>query len=112
MMREGMVVCPQHDNARRSLQHVKHYAEIALSRAFGGVTAIAAKGSWVNAQGELIQEPVWQLVSAYEPSQANDETLAKVARYIGGEGKQDAVYVRYASGDVDILDTKRATEAA
>lgn len=104
-MREAMVICPQHDNAGKSLQHVRHYAELALSRAFGGCTTTQGKGSWVDPKGELITEPVWCLTAAYEPNVVNDHSLAQIARYIGAEGKQQAVYTRYADGNVEIIPT-------
>lgn len=104
-MREACIICPQHDSAGHSLQHVKHYAEKALCNAFGGCTTLSAKGSWVDPRGELITEPVWQIIAAYEPNVTDDHKLASVARYIGHEGKQQAVYVRYADGNVEIIPT-------
>jgi hypothetical protein len=110
-MREALIICPQHDNDGKSLQHVKHYAELALCKAFGGCTVSSAKGSWVDPQGNLISEPVWQLVAACDASADNARKLESVARYIGTEGKQQAVYLRYPSGDVQILDTHEAIAA-
>lgn len=105
------MICPQHDNAGKSLQHVEAYAIKALVAAFGGVTVDHAKGHWRDASGAVVSEPVWRLITAYEPSAANDAKLASVARYIGAEGNQEAVYVRFASGDVEIVETKQRVAA-
>jgi hypothetical protein len=111
-MREGLLIVPQRDNDGKSLQHVRHYAELALAKSFGGVTVSNAKGSWVSPSGELVTEPVWQLVAAYEPTAQNDAKLDSVARYVGHEGRQQAVYVRHASGEVSIIDTAAGALAA
>lgn len=111
-MREAMIVVPHHDNAGKSLQHVHKNAMQYMARHFGGCTSVNATGSWVSSSGQLITEPVWELTSAYAPSAENDDRLTGVARYVGTEGKQQAVYVRYASGDVRILDTLQSSKAA
>lgn len=111
-MREAMIILPQHDNARHSLQHVRHYAEKALAAAFGGFTVTNGKGGWINSRGELLSEPVWQFTVACEPTPQDDAKLTSIARYMGTEGKQDAVYVRYASGDVQILETDKTVKKA
>jgi hypothetical protein len=111
-MREALIICPQHDNAGKSLQHVKHYAELALCKSFGGCTVSSAKGSWVSPQGELVTEPVWQLVAACDETVAAHNTLRSIANYIGHEGRQDAVYVRYREGRVEIIDTSAKALAA
>lgn len=111
-MREAMITLPQHDNDRHSLQHVRHYAEKALAKSFGGFTVANAKGGWVNGRGELLSEPVWTFAVAYEPTPANDAKLTSIARYMGTEGKQQAMYVRYASGEVHILDMQENARKA
>lgn len=105
MLRESTIICPQHDNLGRSLQHVEKYAVKALCAQFGGCTSVCAKGHWVDDSGKTVSEPVWQLITAYEPGLSNDAKIDNVARYIGREGQQHAVYVKYASGDVNIIDT-------
>lgn len=104
-MREACIICPQHDNDGQSLQRVLKNSQTALAKQFGGYTCLPGKGGWINGAGKLQAEPVWQLNVAYEPSAANDAKLESVARYIGHEGRQQAVYVRFASGDVQIIET-------
>jgi len=112
-MKEAMVICPQRDNDGHGLGHVKHYAVLSMCKAFGGCTVSSAQGTWEAPDGTLVTEPVWQLVSAYdEADKANDAKLTSVALYIGHEGKQQAVYTRYASGEVAILDTYTAQQKA
>lgn len=103
-MREAMVICPMKDNEGVSLEAVRMYAEHEMSTAFGGVTTTASSGSWVSPQGELITEPVWQLVSAMDANEKNDATLKSIAKRILRHGKQQAVYMRAANGDVHILE--------
>lgn len=100
-------MCPQEDNEGHSLQRVRCTAEKALAKQFGGFTTTNGKGGWVAGNGDLQREPVWLITVAYDPSVLNDERLTSVARYIGSAGKQQAVYVRYASGDVAVLDTSK-----
>lgn len=103
-MREALLIVPEKDNAGHSLAHVKRDAVTNLIYAFGGCTVRKAEGSWLSKEGKLHSEPVFELVAAYEPSQHNDEALERIARVVGEEGKQEAVYVRFASGDVRIIE--------
>lgn len=111
-MREACVILPQYDNNGASLQRVKRYVEKTLAKQFGGFTCVNAHGGWINGRGETVQEPVWQFIVACEPTADNDAKLTSIARYIGTEGKQEAVYVRYASGDVQIIETAAQAVAA
>lgn len=104
-MREAMIICPQQNNAGQSMQHVERYAVRSMCAAFGGCTVTNAKESWVNSRGELIQESVWELTSACDVSGDNARKLETIARYIGTEAEQEAVYVRYAGGDGSVGDT-------
>jgi hypothetical protein len=105
MLRESLITVPVNDNDGHSLAAVSEAAQMQLAHAFNGVTTIAACGKWIDAKGKIFAEPVTQLITAYEPAPRNDAILRGIARDIGREAKQFAVYVRYASGDVEILDT-------
>lgn len=111
-MREGLVVCPKTNNAGASLAALADDVAIMLSDRFGGCTRREAFGHWRNDEGKLFSEPVWEFVVAYDPAPANDAGLRSIARTIGTRGEQEAVYVRYASGEVEILDTKPLLRAA
>src|ERR1700756_5288879 len=95
-MREAMIICPVSDNQGHSLEHVRSHVEHEMAKAFGGVTTTSSSGSWVSPKGELITEPVWQIVSAMDETQANDDALQDIAQYVLREGKQQAVYMRKA----------------
>lgn len=106
MAREGMIAIPQNGNNGHSLDGLRKQIIAALISSFGGATAVNAMGYWQSPNGELFQEPITQLVSAYEPTPENDSKLKAIAERIGKDGSQLAVYVRYASGNVEILNTE------
>jgi len=112
-MREGLVICPKFDNNGNPLETLKDAAVRDMIAAFGGCTIREAQGAWVNPDGKLFVEPVWELVSAYDPdSLAGDAALTDIAKRIGTEGRQEAVYLRYASGDVEIVSMAEFTAEA
>lgn len=105
-MREAMVICPMQDNEGTSLGEVRKAAVRMLVEAFGGCSVVPAEGAWRNdADGSIVEEPVWQLIAACDGTNDCARKLDDVARFIGRAAKQWAVYVRYASGNVAILDT-------
>jgi hypothetical protein len=108
MLREGLVICPQTNNHGLPLTKLRDEAAIDLAKTFGGCTIVEAHGAWINPDGKLYSEPVWQLIAAYDPNNVDgDEALKAVARKIGIEGEQEAVYIRRASGDVEIMNTRQ-----
>lgn len=104
-MREGMVICPKKDNAGHPLPHVRRKAIEMMVRAFGGCTSRDAIGHWRDGAGEVLTEPVVELVSAYEPGPNGNASLRQVARWIGEAAKQQAVYIRTADGEAELIDT-------
>jgi nucleotide-binding universal stress UspA family protein len=105
-MRETLVVCPQADNDGNSLEAVKASAVRSMLNAFGGCTVrSSAEGYWQNDEGELFAEPIWELVAATEPTEAAAQSLRQIAEAIGRAGRQYAVYVRHADGEVEIIPT-------
>jgi len=108
-MREGMVICPR----GRKYHAVMMQARDQLIDAFGGCTITASVGSWRGATGQVITEPVWQLVVAYNPFyKVSRLPMERVAQFIGREAKQQAVYVRYANGHVEIIPTGQLWQQA
>jgi hypothetical protein len=110
-MREGMIIVPKYDNAGNPLVHVVDECIKAMADAYGGVTVREAFGAWRNPKtGEMQAEPVVELVSAYNPeSLADDAKLTDLARTVADKGGQHSVYIRYASGDVEIIDFTEAS---
>jgi hypothetical protein len=112
IMREALIILPVKDNNGRSIASAHSNLATRLIDAFGGLTTRAAQGAWVD-HGKLYREDVTEYVVAYEPTAFNDETLREIAIHAGHEAKQLAIYTRFASGDVEIIDTAPAhAEAA
>lgn len=111
MYREAMIICPMNDNNGASLKTLIGRISRGMTEAFGGCTEVAATGTWSPRPGVFQREPVKQLIAAYEPSKANDAKLRKLATTFGLEAWQEAMYVRYASGDVEIIDMLAAAAA-
>lgn len=103
-MQESALIIPTFDNEGQPLNHLLDAAMLRMVDAFGGVTAIPAKGAWRdNGSGNLHIEPVTQLVSAYEPSPENDARLKEIGEWARVNARQIELYVRYASGNVEFL---------
>lgn len=109
-MREGLLIVPQADNSGAPLAAVKHAAMSALVGAFGGCTVRQAEGAWWSGE-RLYVEPVWEITAAMSPSPENAAILQRIARDVGRDGRQEAVYVRYATGDVEIISTAQQATA-
>jgi hypothetical protein len=115
-MREGMIICPKFDNNGNPQDETAKLALRNLVKQFGGCTMRDATGYWQSPNTDTLhQEPVWELMAAYEPSKENDIHLMTVAMLVGVFAKQESVYTRYADGRVEIIDTRPVemrTEAA
>lgn len=112
MYREAMIICPINDNDGVTLVDTINDTSRALAEAFGGCTMVDAMGVWKARPGVFQREPVKQLIAAYEPNRTNDAKLRKLAVKFGCEAWQEAMYVRYASGDVEIIDMHNMPAAA
>lgn len=106
-MREALIILPNADNNGRAIGHAHTNLATRLIDAFGGLTTRQAQGSWLD-HDKLYQEAVTEYVVAYEPTDFNDGTLREIAIQAGREAKQMAVYTRFASGDVAIIDLQPA----
>lgn len=105
-MREGLITIPNKDNDGTSLNELIEQTMLLLAKRFGGATAIEAQGSWIANDGKLYREPVTQIVTAYDPADEQaDNFIFDTAVMVGLKAKQLAMYVRYASGNVQIIDT-------
>lgn len=111
-MNEGLIIVPQADNDGNSLELVKRDVMGRLINAFGGCRVTSAEGAWADSDGTLYVEPVSEITTAYEPNDYNDQRLRLIALESGIAGKQIAVYVRYASGKVEILQIEANAKAA
>jgi len=108
MTRESMIICPQKNNEGKDLSKLSELVTRKLVKAFGGCTQDEAIGSWIDPNTDtLYNERVWRFFSAYSPNAENDNILRSIGEMIGQLGEQFAVYIRYASGNVEILDTSK-----
>lgn len=103
-MREAMLIAPVNDNNGASLRGELDQTVATLIDTFGGVTISDAFGSWSNG-GKVVTEPVKQLVVAMDQTPENDSKFRFIAESFGRLARQLAVYVRYASGSVEIIAT-------
>lgn len=111
-MREGMVIVPQQTNDGRPLAHLQRHVIGRMVEAFGGATVREAQGAWRDAMsGTLYVEPVWEIVSAYEPEDSADEILRDIGLDVAAKGEQLAVYIRLASGEVEFLEGAPVAQA-
>lgn len=109
-MREGMIIVPKYGNDGAPLMALVDECIQSMADAFGGVTVREAHGAWRDKAGKMHAEPVFELVSAYDPeSLADDAALTDVARTVADKGNQLAVYIRYASGEVEIVEFSEAS---
>lgn len=111
-MREGLINVPKFDNDGNSLDALVEQVMTILSQKFGGATAIDVTGCWFGPDGKLYREPITQIITAYQPSSDADNVLRSIAVGAGMIAKQLAMYVRYASGEVEIIELKPEAKQA
>ncbi len=99
-MREGLIVLPH----TVSVEHHKNLQD-KLIAAFGGFTAVTAQSAWKDPHTKIVHvEPVAQYVIAYEPTAEKNLELLKIAEWLFSSTSELAVYMRYADGNVLLVD--------
>lgn len=101
-MREAAIIVPKFSNRGNSLHNVLRTTEAALVAAFGGCTAIEAAGSWQGSD-TTYREAVVHFTVAYEPCVDNNMKLFGIAQGVVKDADQEAVYIRYADGEVKFV---------
>jgi hypothetical protein len=77
-MREGLIVLPH----TVAVEHHKNLQD-KLIAAFGGFTAVTAKGAWKDPHTKIVHvEPVAQYIIAYEPNADQNLELLKIAEWL------------------------------
>ena len=104
-MREAMIICPMADNTGRLRPNVYRGARDAMITAFNGCTVRYAEGYWRNDDGKLFMENVAELMAVCDDSATSRDALQAIANNIGYKLQQYAVYIRYASGEVELRNT-------
>ena len=102
MLTEGRIIIPGSDNEfstqpeRDTLEYVRH----ELLQAFGGYTEFRGCGAWKDGHGEIISEPVIVFDVAYRTGRKN---LIKIAEHVKETLQQEAIYVRFNDGSVELI---------
>ena len=103
--REACIIVP-HTMGDENMKERARLTEL-LVRAFGGITISDSYGIWQDPDGAFIREPVQQFVFACSEDISNN-TITSIAAEACIRFKQDAIYVRYPDGTVDIIAKGRA----
>ena len=111
-MKEARIILPKADNNGQSLEFMHKSLATMLCKAFGGATATDSHGMWVSPEGKLYDEPGTAYDVAMEDTAENAATMREIAFRFGRLAKQEAMYLRYASGKVEIVDTSAEMAAA
>ena len=100
-MREYSIVLPTHDNDGISLATLHTLMKRELIAQFDGYSATAQTGGWVNAEGELFEEPsIRYTVAVASPS--SEFNVKYLAKKYGIAANQQAMYV-VLDGTVEII---------
>ena len=103
-MREYSIVLPTHDNDGTCLATLHIALKRELIANFDGYSATAQTGGWVNAEGELFEEPSFRYTVAVDHRSRPHvhEEMLDIACKIGLAAKQQAIYV-CLDGQVTII---------
>lgn len=106
-MREGLIVLPH------TVAVEKHrLLQDKLIDSFGGFTAVTAQGAWKDPNTKIVHvEPVAQYIIAYEPNAEQNLELLKIAEWLLSATSELAIYMRYADGNVAIVDKQKGDAA-
>ena len=104
-MREGLIILP------RTVPEQYHGAlAVKLVDAFGGYTAVEARGAWRDpVDGKIYDEPVVQYNVAYDVNPldghdfGNGKKLGAIAEWLLTETSERAIYFKFADGTVKII---------
>lgn len=105
-MREARIILPVLDNNGATLAHVHTGLKRSLCEAFGGYTALASQGGWLDsATGRLYEEAGIAYDVAVNPIDAtHGRRLRAIAAHAAREASQVCVYLRLPNGDVEFVE--------
>lgn len=95
-MREARFILPTVHSGYTAMQA----AVEQINHVFNGSTVYSANGYWKGDHETVIVVDV-----AYEPSEANDRKLYDIAYAFKQAAEQEAVYLRYGNGHVQMVTT-------
>lgn len=114
-MREARLILPVQGNDGQELLPFHLLLRRMLVRTWGGYNSSHVTGGWVDHAGTLYEDEGIAYDVAMEPHEGNNQILRSLAVDFGSRMGQLGVYLRYPSGDVEILDLEeelRAEQAA
>lgn len=103
-LREACIILPTHEESGRHLgpQHETLVRDIVQQ--FHGVTVVNGYGSWINPQGQVIEEPVKIYTFAATLEDKTCRLWLRVhARQLLRTTQQQAIYIRHVTGQVEII---------
>lgn len=96
-MREARIILPM------SCEPIRVLFEAQLLDAWGGFTVATATGGWRDASGLPVKERVRTYDIAMGDDPMNRPRLEALARWVVMHGKQECVYVRFPTGEVELV---------
>jgi len=110
MLREARIILPYDTGDGEADRKAHTFLTEQLVKHFDGFTAHSGQGAWAKDAQTIVYDDVKIYDVAVDPDQSAAR-LHHMACEAGRMLKQDAVYIRYAGGDVEIAPLKPATEA-
>lgn len=106
-MREALVIVPSYTPTGRSTWDARKAFGIALAATFGGYTKAKAFGADpTTPKGEQ----VWLYTVAMDDTADNATKLARLSLAVWNATEQQFGYVRFASGDVELVDVRKSVQ--
>jgi len=103
-MQEVKIIIPNQTNDGQSLEATIEAVQMNMCTLFGGFTAYAAQGGWMDPEGQLYKEPVTVITSAVAADKAEDaQLIIAIARNVLELTDQLAVFVSI-NGNAEIIE--------
>lgn len=104
-MREGRIILPTRDNAGVLIDKAHLLIKRRLATEFGGYTSTGINGGWLDPRTAVLhEEPGIAYDVAMDEDASASHTLLELARDVLPLANQEAVYVRYPNGEVEIVE--------
>lgn len=101
--REARIIAPQRDNAGAYVTDALQSLEKSLAHYFGGFTRAEGFGGWFDGNN-IVQEAVYVYDIAADLTSDTAVKLRHIAVALLRDARQQAVYLRYPNGHVEIVE--------